>query len=360
MSSANEKIADALRKHSIDLARYTESEKKMLFKRVDQLFRKLRAETTNANIFTGTVAQQRKVMNALFKQAEFEIFTSYEKISEYTAKSMRDLAEVEALWTSKQMSSKIGVKTGLIKNLTEHQLSTIASDVLIGGAPSSEWWSRQAEKLRNNFKDQIREGWSKGESLETLLKRLTGGKDENGNPIFDIRKGTLRGAEATIRSSFQTMANDVRMKVYKENEEVISGYQWQSTLDDRTTIMCAVRDGLVWDTEHNSIDHDIEYDEPPIHWNCRSQIVCVLKSYKELGIDREEYKDEGTRASMDGQVSAKKTFEEWIAGKPDSYADEAFGKGKADLWRDGKITVRDMVDQQGRPLTLEQLKETIK
>ena len=33
------------------------------------------------------------------------------------------------------------------------------------------------------------------------------------------------------------------------------------------------------------------------------------------------------------------------------------GKGRYDLWKKGKITFRDLVDQNGRELTLAQLKE---
>jgi hypothetical protein len=62
---------------------------------------------------------------------------------------------------------------------------------------------------------------------------------------------------------------------------------------------------------------------------------------------------------MDGQVPESQNFEKWIAGKPDSYADEVFGKGRAELWRQGKISVRDMVDQRGNPLTLEQLRKEV-
>jgi len=74
-----------------------------------------------------------------------------------------------------------------------------------------------------------------------------------------------------------------------------------------------------------------------------------------MGIPIDEF-PESTRASMDGQVPESQNFEKWIAGKPDSYADEVFGKGRAELWRQGKISVRDMVDQRGRPLPLSALR----
>jgi len=241
---------------------------------------------------------------------------------------------------------------------TAEQLAAIASDVLIEGAPSSEWWSRQSEKLLNNFKDQIRQGWTRGETLDQLMKRLTGGLDEDGNPYFDLRKGTRRGAEATIRTSVQAVANDARMRVYRDNADIIDGLQWVSTLDLRTTVECAAMDGLVWDLNGNPIGHGMTLDPPPRHWNCRSVLTCITKSFREMGIPIDEF-PESTRASIDGQVPESQTFEKWIKGKPDSYADEVFGKGRAELWRQGKISVRDMVDQRGNPLTLEQLRKQV-
>jgi hypothetical protein len=33
------------------------------------------------------------------------------------------------------------------------------------------------------------------------------------------------------------------------------------------------------------------------------------------------------------------------------------GKGRAELWRDGKITLQQLLDQRGNPLTLQQLRQ---
>ncbi|MDD5723606.1 MAG: hypothetical protein PHY29_07710 [Syntrophales bacterium] len=37
------------------------------------------------------------------------------------------------------------------------------------------------------------------------------------------------------------------------------------------------------------------------------------------------------------------------------YQDNLLGPGRAELWRSGKITLSDLVSQQGRPLSLSQL-----
>lgn len=75
---------------------------------------------------------------------------------------------------------------------------------------------------------------------------------------------------------------------------------------------------------------------------------------RELGIDVDEVKS--TRASMDGQVPASLNFETWLKGKSKAFQDEKLGPGRADLWRRGVITLSDLLDQWGNPLSLAQLK----
>jgi len=87
--------------------------------------------------------------------------------------------------------------------------------------------------------------------------------------------------------------------------------------------------------------------------NCRCTTVDITKTWKELGIDIEEAPP-GTRASMEGQVSDK-TFEDFLARKGKDYQDSVLGKGRAELYRSGKITFNQLLNQDGNMLTLKQL-----
>jgi hypothetical protein len=59
---------------------------------------------------------------------------------------------------------------------------------------------------------------------------------------------------------------------------------------------------------------------------------------------------------MDGQVAADLSFEDWLKKQSVARQDTVLGAGKADLWRRDKVTFRDLLDQNGRPLTTEQLR----
>lgn len=89
--------------------------------------------------------------------------------------------------------------------------------------------------------------------------------------------------------------------------------------------------------------------------NCRSSIVPKTKTFRELGIDQDEL-PVGTRASQFGTVPADLTFDDFLKRQPDGFADEMLGKGRAELWRKGTITLSQLLDQRGNPLTLQQLR----
>jgi hypothetical protein len=80
-----------------------------------------------------------------------------------------------------------------------------------------------------------------------------------------------------------------------------------------------------------------------------------FENWRDLGIDADEV-PQTTRASMDGQVPAKQTFEAWLKKQSAARQDTVLGADVADLWRRGKINFRDLLDQSGRPLTTEQLR----
>jgi hypothetical protein len=80
-------------------------------------------------------------------------------------------------------------------------------------------------------------------------------------------------------------------------------------------------------------------------------LVGITKTFKELGIDLPE-PARTTRASADGQVSDGTSFEQWLSKRTPAQQDEQLGKGRAQLWRDGTITLQQLLDLRGNPLSL--------
>ena len=128
---------------------------------------------------------------------------------------------------------------------------------------------------------------------------------------------------------------------------MIKGLRWTSTLDTRTSSICQERDGKIYPLNSGA--------RPPAHMNCRSIMVAVTKSWKELGIDAEEL-PASTRASMDGQVPDKLTYQTWLQKQSFERQKEVLGVTKAKLFRDGGLTVDRFVNNAGHTYTLDELR----
>lgn len=68
---------------------------------------------------------------------------------------------------------------------------------------------------------------------------------------------------------------------------------------------------------------------------------------------------ESTQASMDGQIAADLSYEQWLRKKPKKFQIEQLGPKKYELWKKGELTFTDLINQTGRPLTVKELEEKI-
>lgn len=237
--------------------------------------------------------------------------------------------------------------------------NSLSSSLSFEGATLTTWWQRQSTRFHQNFMDEVRVSLENGESVQQAVTRIVGGTVD-GVPVAGIIATTRRSAEAIVRTAINEIVNQTRLNTFREMDDIVKAIQQVSTLDSRTSDICIAYSGLVWDIEDLSpIDHALPFNGgPPRHINCRSTIVPVLRSFEELGIDATEI-PLATRASMDGEVPGDITFADWLSGKSISFQNGLLGPRRAELWRSGKITLTQLVDMRGNPMTLEQLENLV-
>lgn len=94
----------------------------------------------------------------------------------------------------------------------------------------------------------------------------------------------------------------------------------------------------------------------PAHVRCRSTYVPILKSFREMGIDADDF-TATQRASMDGQVPGDLTYNDWLKRQSAARQDEVLGVTKAKLFRTGELTLDRFIARDGAELTLAQLRQ---
>lgn len=347
---ATEAFADRLRRRAVGGLRFDASERRrilVLLRRVEREIIARLAEHDPTGV-TRTAAQRRR-LERLLADVNTRIRDQLRAIRDSSKNAMSAYAAAEAGWTHEVLGRAVagaGVDA-TVRVAPAVVLRELVESTDMVGLPLEDWWRRQSDQLVRDFRQQMRLGLAQNETLGQLVRRVRGTR---ANGYRDgIMETTRRGAEALVRSSVNAIGNASRLAVYTANADIVTGYVHSSTLDSRTTVVCAARDGLAWDLEGNPLGgHSVAFLAPPIHIGCRSVILPRIGNITEIP---------GRRASQDGPVPASRSFEEWLRTKSIAEQNEILGAGRARLWREQKLTLTQLLDFKGDPLSLADLAE---
>lgn len=186
--------------------------------------------------------------------------------------------------------------------------------------------------LANTLRSELLLGKTNDEIARGLLK---GNLIPKGSPL----KKTERAIRTVIRSAVIGTASEAQMLAIAANRDITTQYEFVATLDSRTTLICMALDGKIYSVDDSSAPR------PPLHLGCRSTTIPYLG----------DLSTGGTRASAKGQVDSDLNYEQWLRQQPEPYQDEALGRGKASLFRNG-MGLSQMVREDGSMVTVEQLR----
>ena len=230
-----------------------------------------------------------------------------------------------------------------------------------------------ASRQATQFNQVVRTGLLSGETTESIVSQLIGnlqfGQGAKTNQQYllagkEVLKMASHQVRTIVRTSVNQVSNAASQQVYKANEDITEKYKYVSTLDSRTTALCASLDGK-----------EFEYGkgpEPPQHFNCRSTTVAVIDydALKKMGWDFDVPK-EGRRAAAGGMVPANETYGKWLYGQrkagtkftPGARQIEALGKEKAKYFNrlankyGADDAIKKFVREDGSEVSLFQLKK---
>ncbi|MGE0470731.1 MAG: phage minor head protein [Nitrospira sp.] len=363
-------IADRFVGYQVKLMRLEAGERRKVLRALRALEKDVLAQLSASDIDQKSTLQQQR-LNSLMHTVERAIASAYEDIAAAHDATLSETAEVVSEHT-------VGVTNAVIKvpllstGVPQVALEALAKDDLVEGRPAHDWWQDQGRRFASRFRHIMRQGIVAGATMGDLLRKVRGTRESRFQD--GLMRITTREAEALIRTSLLSVANAARYETLKANQDVVKGHMWQATLDPNTCPTCGVLAGQSWDFEGNPLEGTKQDfpGPPPRHFGCRCTLISVLKSWEQLQreakqdttlgkkLDRLESKiGKGTQASMTGQVPADLTYTQWLNKRTESEQKEILGVGKWKLWKNGTITLSDLVDQTGRPLTLKELKEGV-
>lgn len=348
MKNLNQKLHDALISYQLDLRRFEAGTVKKILATLDQM----KAELVQALTKADTLTRYNKARkSALLKELNLVISDFYKKAQADLDLNIAGLAETQAKHAAKILEGTVAVNMA-VSLPSETAITRLSKDALIDGGPMAGWWGKLARDTEFKVNNAVRQGIAQGETNQQIITRVRGKRGTIG--ALDSASHNIA---ALVQTATQTVANDSRLSVFEANRDIIKEVIWFSAMDGHVCPRCIALSGRKWkNTEgHEPVGHPVAFRNPPIHWNDRCVLLPVTKTFRELGVDIDEV-PEGQRASRDGPIAAKTTFDEFLSRQPKEKQDEQLGAGRADMWREGKITLSQLIDGKGRELTLAELK----
>lgn len=331
------------------------------------------------------------VQSSKFKKLSREFATAilevradaWEQVAEFTVEQLFTVAESVQTGTVGMVEGALPVVIGL-QALPVSVLLSIVQSTPFEGRTLSQWLANNkyvdVERIVRNAKI----GMVRGETAEQIARRVIGSSG------YQYKDGQLtkavRDMEAVYLTALNGIGNEVRSQLFAKNSDIVKEEVFVATLDDRTTLVCAGNDGKTFPVGEGPI--------PPLHFRCRSLRTVVfnadnlasraavpatqkmllaefaeknnlggIKAYDDLPRGfKTKYNDFARKRLREliGQVPATTNFDSWLRNQSKAFQDEYLGKAKAEIFREGNITLDKFVTRDGYELTIEQLKQLSK
>ncbi|WP_375283930.1 minor capsid protein [Sphingobium yanoikuyae] len=270
---------------------------------------------------------------------------AYRPVANDLIDELSDFAEYEAEWAASTIKRVIPVELG-VNIPAPGVLRQLVEESPVSGYLVRPWLDGIAESRITKIEAVIRDGVTSGRTTDQIVRSLRGTRAKG--YADGVLGGSRKSVQSMVLTATATVQNNAREALYGGNPTLVPKVRFVATLDTRTTDRCRSLDGKVFDRSK-------PHPKPALHIRCRSLLVPVTPSWRELGFDVDDV-PAPARASMNGQVGGLETYSTWLPKQSRATIEEVLGKRKADLFISKKLKFQDFHDDTGKEYTLDQLR----
>lgn len=331
-------IIDAVTRHQIFVQRYAAGREQEAQAFIERLLAQIEGR------LTGDITEfSRARLDILLSDIRLLHNDLYGQFSQEVIDEILEFAQYEMDFNERMLNQNLNV-TVTVPGPTQLQSAMFTSIMNLEptqGYTIGNALARFGTLKANQIVQTIRDGIALGETSGQIRGRVQEVAPQNKNQASSLVR--------TITNHVSIQARDITLR---ENEGLFDGYEWVATLDSRTSLICASRDGQIYPFG----DNPQTSPKPPAHFSCRSSIVPVIKpEYDATGGLVGERPQVGADGA--GVTKGSTTYEQWLKRQPASFQDEILGPSRGKLFRQGNVSIGRFVDSQGRTLTLSELRQ---
>jgi hypothetical protein len=337
----NDEIVNGYIKNNIYINRYGNELRKQSEKIIKKLEDAINSAILSSGINTRLVAKKQYELGKFNKIISVLIDNAFNELSHLFSDD-RKFAESQSNVLEEVISNTL-LTVVLLKKI---DILSILGKTQIDNMSVEGWWLKQKQYFKNKLKKQMRIGVMNNETIEQLIYRFAGGTTERGEKYRGLLASLKQRSAALIKTTLNTISNNVLDANHLANSELIVGYQHLSVMDKRTTQTCIFRNGLVWDKNKNPEGHNTKFALPPLHWHCRSIIVPLLKGYKGLPSSFKKQVPKNKRKKFTLKRANIVTFEIFFKNQTKNFQIEYLGEKRFKLWKQGRLDLKDFINDE--------------
>lgn len=322
MSTASQRLRDEVLLHRIALGRYSTA----VVRKVLALLNRVDADLVARIARADNEGHDREQLERLLSELRAIQAGGWTVVRARMGEDIEGLAGVEAEWNGRllRLTEGVGIAGGVGVPSTE-QVVAAANARPFQGRFLRDWLTDAEAGAARRVREAVRQGFVEGQGASEIARRIRGTR------ALQYRDGLLeisrRGAETMVRTALTHTAAVAAQLTHEANADLLSGVEWVSTLDARTSVICGSLDGRVFPLASGP--------RPPAHPNCRSTMIPVLRGLEPAG---------------------RESYAAWFARQDAETQDGILGRTKARLFREGGLVLERFTDRFGAALTLEQLR----
>lgn len=245
--TVNERLLDRAIRHAHFLERLKTGEANRILALLNtDLYPKVlsavaRLESINTEDWGGRMRQSPRLTKARRRIAKM-IDDGIEKAAEKLNISLDRLANVEANWAIQAINQEMPVVVNM-KLPSPNQLAAIRRSQPFRGKLLKDWYRSLSASTKTQVSNAINTGIADGSSIPDIVRSLKGTRAAGfGDGILAQSR---REVTTVVRTAVTHVTARAREMVYEQNDDVVKGVQWVSTLDQRTTEVCLEGSTLV-------------------------------------------------------------------------------------------------------------------
>lgn len=333
MASTRTFLQNASTRHAIFVSRFIGSQRKKILPFLERVRKATIARLRKKDVSTMSKAR----LKALLKDIDGKVAAIHDEMAKKITKNVTAFAEYEADFSARMFTTGTNTDFTTPSDVAIHAAVFDSPLLLTDDALTIESALRQfSKKKRGELVRTIKDGVIAGRTNNDIIQDI--------NTVASVQRNHASALVTTITNHVSTAARGMTLE---ENDDLVKGYEWVSTLDGSTTSTCQSLDGRKFPKNATT--------RPPIHWGCRSTIIPIVKK-KYSVLDKITKERPAVGAGGVETVKGNTTYNSWLKKQPKSFQDDVLGKAKGKLFREGGLPVKAFVDHNFEPLTLEQLK----